>query len=87
MDTKDLERVNWGHRYGSSPYNDESHGLAATLWADLRRKKLPKAETSDDDAWYEQEQEERRLLAARIGKAHNVDPNRRESWRQRYWNS
>lgn len=87
MGTKDLERVTWGHKYGGSSYNDESNGLLTTLWADLRRKQLPKAETSEDDQWYEQEQEERRLLAARIGKAHNVDPDRRESWRRRYWNS
>lgn len=87
MATKDLERVTWGHKWRASPYNDESHGLMATLWADLRRKQLPKTDTSEDQLWYEQQQEERRQLAARIGRAHNIDPDRRENWRRRYWNS
>lgn len=87
MATKDLERVTWGHKWKASPYNDGSQGLMTTLWADLRRKQLPRTETPDVDAWYEEEQEQRKELAARIGRAHNIDPNRRENWRRRYWNS
>ena len=70
----------------SRPLNDESNGLLTTLWADLRGKELPHAEDPIEEAWYEEHQEARREYAARLGRAHNVDPNRRETWRRRYWN-
>lgn len=87
MATKNLERVPWGHKFTGSNRNDESNGLFKTLVADLRRQQLPKADRPEDDAWYEEEQAARREFSARIGKAHNVDPDRRENWRRRYWNS
>lgn len=85
--TKDLEQVAWGHRWKPSTRNDESNGLVKTLLADLRNKQLPRAERDEDETWYEEEQAARRDFSARVGRAHNVDPNRREAWRRRYWNS
>lgn len=70
----------------SRPMNDESNGLLKTLWADLRKKELPRAEDPAEDAWYEEE-ERRRQEAAKIGRVHHADADRRESWRRRYWNS
>jgi len=79
-------RAEWGYHWKPSDKNDESHGLITTLWADLRRKQLPKTDPADIESWYEEEQAERRALSARIGLAHNIDPERRENWRRRYWN-
>lgn len=76
----------WGYRWTPDRRNDESNGLVKTLWADLRRKQLPHAEASEDDVWYEDEQEQRTKFSASIGHAHNVDVGRRESFRRRYWN-
>ena len=80
------EKATWGYHWKASDKNDESQGMLTALWADLRRKQLPKSDPSDIDDWYEEEQAERRALSARIGLAHNVDPERRERFRRRYWN-
>ena len=80
------DRAEWGFHWKPSDKNDESNGLITTLWADLRRKQLPKSESSDVDSWYEEEQAERKALSARIGRAYNIDADRRENWRRRYWN-
>jgi len=80
------ETATWGYHWKGSDRNDESQGMLAALWADLRGKQLPKAESSDVEDWYEEEQAARRAYSAGIGLAHNVDPERRENWRRRYWN-
>lgn len=77
---------NGGQRPRSRPLNDESNGLVKTLWADLRGKELPHADDPIEDAWYDEHQEERRALAGRIAKVHNISADRRENWRRRYWN-
>lgn len=87
MATKDLERLTWGYKFPGSSRNDESNGLLKTLWADLRRQQLPKADRMEDEHWYEEEQQARHEYAVKIGKAYNIDPDRRENWRRRYWNS
>lgn len=76
-----------GRRPRSRPLNDESNGLLKTLWADLRKKELPHADDPIEDAWYDEHQEARREYAAKIGRAHNVDPSRRDKWCRWYWNS
>ena len=80
------EKATWGYHWKPSDKNDDSQGMVAALWADLRRKQLPKSDPSDIEEWYEEEQAERRALSARIGLAHNIDPDRRENFRRRYWN-
>ncbi|HEX2700342.1 MAG TPA: hypothetical protein VHM89_09100 [Acidimicrobiales bacterium] len=80
------DRAVWGYHWKPSDKNDESNGMLTTLWADLRRKPLPKSEPSDVESWYEDEQAERKAFSARIGRAHNIDADRRENWRRRYWN-
>lgn len=80
------DKATWGDHWKGSDRNDESKGMVAALWADLRRKQLPKSDSSDVEDWYEEEQAERRAFSARIGLAHNIDPERRESFRRRYWN-
>lgn len=78
-------KANWGHHWKSSDRNDESNGLITTLWADLRGRQLPKADRSEDEVWYEEEQARRRAFSAAVGLSHNIDPDRRESFRRRYW--
>lgn len=67
------------------PMNDESNGMMKTLWADLRKVQLPRADNDPTADVFEQEQVLNAEIARSNRRVHDIGPERRDRWRRRYW--